>query len=76
MNKNYKYSLNENFFQEINTEEKAYWLGFLMADGCILDQPQRSKRLTVALKEKDINILHKLNKSLERKKIIFDDYFK
>ena len=65
MNKNYKYSLNENFFQEINTEEKAYWLGFLMADGCILDQPQRSKRLTIALKKDDISILHKLNSSLE-----------
>jgi len=26
---------NENFFENIDTEEKAYWLGFIYADGCI-----------------------------------------
>ena len=31
-----KYYFNENFFEVINTEEKAYWLGFIAADGCIV----------------------------------------
>ena len=26
---------NENYFDNIDCEQKAYWLGFLMADGCI-----------------------------------------
>lgn len=30
-----KYHCNSNIFEEINTEEKAYWLGFLYADGYI-----------------------------------------
>lgn len=28
-----KYRVNVNFFENIDTEEKAYWLGFLYADG-------------------------------------------
>lgn len=30
-----RYTLNENIFEIIDTEEKAYWLGFLLADGSI-----------------------------------------
>lgn len=30
-----KYTFNYDYFEIINTEEKAYWLGFLYADGCI-----------------------------------------
>ena len=30
-----KYYYNKDFFEKIDTEEKAYWLGFLYADGCI-----------------------------------------
>ena len=30
-----KYSHNENFFENIDTEKKAYWLGFMYADGCV-----------------------------------------
>jgi len=33
---NRKYYFNENVFDIINTPEKAYWLGFLMADGYIV----------------------------------------
>lgn len=29
------YPRNEFYFNNINTEEKAYWLGFLYADGCV-----------------------------------------
>lgn len=32
---NKKYSVNEEYFEKIDTEEKAYWLGFLYADGWI-----------------------------------------
>lgn len=31
--KHRKYLINEDFFNNIDTPEKAYWLGFLMADG-------------------------------------------
>lgn len=38
------YDLDETFFDRIDSEEKAYWLGFFSADGCVFGH-----RLTVTL---------------------------
>ena len=32
------YSCDYHYFDEIDTPDKAYWLGFLMADGCVMHQ--------------------------------------
>lgn len=32
-----RYALNEAYFDIVDTPEKAYWLGFLGADGCVLE---------------------------------------
>ena len=32
-----KYTLNHEYFDDISTPEQAYWLGFLAADGAVLD---------------------------------------
>ena len=37
-----KYYYNHDFFENINTEEKAYWLGFIYADGSISSQPLKN----------------------------------
>lgn len=29
------YALNDSFFDDVDTEAKAYWLGFITADGCV-----------------------------------------
>jgi len=29
------YNWDESYFEKINTEQKAYWLGFIYADGCV-----------------------------------------
>ena len=34
----FKYDRNSNVFEKIDTEEKAYWLGFLYADGYINEE--------------------------------------
>lgn len=43
-----KYHVNTTFFEEINSEEKAYWFGFLMADGYVSDEV-----ITIGLSRKD-----------------------
>lgn len=37
-NKSKKYTQDDDFFEVIDSEAKAYWLGFLYADGCILER--------------------------------------
>lgn len=53
--KNIKYHYDRKKFQTIQTEEDAYWLGFITADGCIVD----NKWLQIQLAEKDENHLLK-----------------
>ena len=63
---NRKNKLNEQYFKEIINEEQAYWLGFIMADGCITRHNPKSAycRLDVILKNDDINHLDKLKKAI------------
>mgnify|MGYP000177523872 CR=1 FL=1 len=55
-----KYNLNEKFFEVIDTEEKAYWLGFLYADGCIT-----SKCVKIELQANDKEHINKFLTAIE-----------
>lgn len=46
------YSYNVNYFDKIDSSTKAYWLGFIMADGCISIQ-DTGHYLTIELSSKD-----------------------
>lgn len=71
------YSFNENYFKTIDNEHKAYWLGFIAADGCVLEPTyQVSKRtgkiirkeqgaLQIGLQEKDKAHLEKFQKDIK-----------
>jgi Mor family transcriptional regulator len=61
-----KYAINENFFDVIDNEEKAYFLGFLYADGC---NHKKSNYVSLSLKSDDKEILIKLAKLIFK-----DDY--
>lgn len=69
------YNYDRNSFKEIKTEEDAYWLGFITADGCIIE----NKWLSIALAERDRGQLVKFCKYLklsdeEIKSIIKDGF--
>lgn len=48
-------TLDHEFFHCIDTEEKAYWLGFIMADGCV----QNKYKLSILLASCDVGHLRK-----------------
>ena len=61
-NYNYDYS----FFNVIDTEEKAYWLGFISADGCVtINEETQSCELCIRLQASDFEHLKKFNKALK-----------
>lgn len=63
-----KYNLDENYFEVINTPNKAYWLGFLYADGCVLVREKNNKKsyiLEISLNEDDITHLEKFKMCLK-----------
>lgn len=53
--------VDEEVFNTIDTEEKAYWLGFMYADGCI---HSKENRVELSLKGNDIQHLYKFAKFL------------
>lgn len=60
--------LNEDYFKTINTQEKAYLLGFIAADGCVSITSKtnpRPNRLQVNISNKDRVVLELLKNELE-----------
>lgn len=62
---NKKYSVNDSYFSKIDTEDKAYWLGFLYADGYVRMKYNRSGELKLKLSSKDKGHIKLFNESLE-----------
>lgn len=78
-----KYYYNKDYFSVINTSDKAYWLGFLYADGCInryyRNEKLKAMNLELTLCDEDKEHLQKLIRCLEtnipirEKKVKFKD---
>lgn len=59
------YHYDKDFFNKIDTEEKAYWLGFIYADGYIVyNEKSRNYEVSIELSSKDKEHLKKFNKSI------------
>lgn len=64
INANKKYHVNDRYFEDIDSEEKAYWLGFLYADGYVRMKYGRSGELKLKLSIKDKEHLELFNECL------------
>lgn len=58
-----KYNLNHDYFENIDTPEKAYWLGFIYADGYI--SSSNGKKVGIALSTNDRDHLEKFKKCID-----------
>ena len=61
---------NLDFFHEINSEEKSYWLGFIYADGYISE----NNRIGINLNKKDSEHLQKIGDIFNKKLYFLKDY--
>ena len=66
-----KYTFNETYFDDIQTEHQAYWLGFIYADGYILskrnrpDKERESQSFGFSIAEKDNELFLKFKEDLQ-----------
>lgn len=65
-----KYQFNESYFEKIDSQEKAYWLGFIAADGYITKRKQGQNVFGLTLHEKEP--LEKLSVNMESNKPIYE----
>jgi len=65
-------NIDYSYFKSIDTEYKAYILGFIYADGCVLTKPKgnRQKQLIVSIQKEDGYILEKLLKDINNNTLI------
>lgn len=80
INKQNKSKFNEHIFDVIDTEEKAYWLGFIFADGYIGSTPIEENKKSVynfelSLQLLDVDHLNKFKEFLSyEKNVVCDDH--
>ena len=68
-----KYYHNEHYFDNIDTEEKAYWLGFIYADGFIESKRKMcSQKFGICLSVKDKTHLEKFKAAIKSNNPIYD----
>lgn len=61
-----KHNFNYSYFSSIDSPDKAYWLGFIMADGCVYKGSDgKSLRLQINLQADDYEHLCKFQKAIQ-----------
>lgn len=76
-----RYNFNENYFECIDNEHKAYWLGYLFADGCIYKAATTNFGkeyfvVQLSLGIADISVLERLKSDIEIDKKIYVGTYK
>lgn len=76
-NKGRKRNFNQNYFERIDTQDKAYWFGFLYADGSVTKSNSydtKPNRLSINISTKDIEILENFLIDIDSENIKIETY--
>lgn len=65
--------LNENYFDTIDSEEKAYFLGLIITDGCIHKTKGKQPLVALTLQESDKYILERFKNAIQSNKNVTHD---
>lgn len=68
-----RYVQDNSFFEKIDTERKAYWLGFLYADGCVYEKSENNKIVILQLHPDDKYIINEFLKDINSDRPIYTD---
>lgn len=60
-----RYIQDNSYFESIDTERKAYWLGFLYADGCVYEKNENSKSVILELHPDDKYLIEAFIKDIK-----------
>ena len=63
--------MNKDYFENIDSPEKAYCLGVIYADGCVYKRTDRPTGFRVELKMKDLDVIKYVHKQLNLKGKIY-----
>ena len=65
-NRGYRNIVNHNYFEDIDSPQKAYFLGFLLTDGSVVEREgRRQKRISFSLKFEDKYMIEMFKKEVE-----------
>lgn len=66
-----QYSLNEDYFNELNDPQKLYFLGWIYSDGCVFNYPDKKyKGFSIKIQKKDSYILEYFKELLQTERPI------
>lgn len=65
--------LDEHYFDQIDTEEKAYFLGLIITDGCVYQAKGRRPMLAMTIQESDAYILEAFRDEIRSSKRLTSD---
>ena len=67
------YHVKDDYFEKLNNERKAYFIGLISADGCIKEEPlkKRARYLCITLSGDDYYLINELKKDIAPTAILY-----